>query len=91
MRKETIVMRWKNTLMAYEKDIKDRSFWDWMKAHTFGFKPLHRYEGVFELDEDQIIFDGNNVKEGKDLRLEIPIKTLQMYILDEMRCLLDFH
>jgi len=69
-------MKWENTLMAYDKDIKDRSFWDWMKAHTSGFKPLHRYEGVLELNENQIIFSGKDVKEGGKIRLKIPIKNI---------------
>ena len=37
-------MKWENTLMAYEEDIKSRSFWDWIKAHTSFMKPLHRYK-----------------------------------------------
>ena len=40
-------MKWENTLMAYEEDIKNRSFWDWIKAHTSFMKPLHRYKGGF--------------------------------------------
>jgi len=39
-------MKWENTLMAYKEDIKNRDFWDWVKAHTSFMKPLHRYEGV---------------------------------------------
>ena len=65
-----------NSLMAYEEDIKNRTLLDWLKAHTSGFKPLHGYEGVFELDEDKIVFDGKDVKEGKKFRLEIPIKSI---------------
>lgn len=70
------VVKWENTLMAYEEDLKNRSFWDWMKAHTSGFRPLHRYEGVFELNEDRIIFDGKDIKEARDFNLEIPIKDI---------------
>ena len=40
-------MKWGNTLMAYEEDIKSRSFWDWIKAHTSFMKPLHRYKRDF--------------------------------------------
>jgi len=39
-------MKWQNTLMIYEEDIKNRSLVDWLKAHTLGFKFLHRYEGI---------------------------------------------
>ena len=42
-------MKWENTLMAYEKDIKSRGFWDGVKAHTSFMKPLHRYEGFLEV------------------------------------------
>jgi len=45
--KEATKMKWENTLMAYEEDIKSRSFWDWIKAHTSFMKPLHRYKGGF--------------------------------------------
>ena len=69
-------MRWENSLMAYEEDIKNRSLLDWLKAHTSGFKPLHRYEGVFELYEGKIVFDGKDVKEDRRFRLEIPIKSI---------------
>ncbi|MEA1965268.1 MAG: hypothetical protein U9O41_09155 [Candidatus Aerophobetes bacterium] len=47
-----------------------------MRAHTSGFKPLHRYEGVFELRKERIIFEGKDVKEGKDFDLEIPFKDI---------------
>jgi len=69
-------MRWENSLMAYEEDIKNRTLLDWLKAHTSGFKPLHRYEGVFELCENKIVFDGQDVKEDRRFRLEIPIKSI---------------
>ena len=69
-------MKWENSLMAYEDDIKNRSLLDWLKAHTSGFKPLHRYEGVFELDKDKIVFDGRDVREDKRFRLEIPIRSI---------------
>jgi len=75
-REREMTNRWENTLLAYEEDIRERSFWDWIKAHTSGFKPLHRYEGIFELTKHQIIFDGKDTKEGKDFHLEIPIKNI---------------
>jgi hypothetical protein len=69
-------MKWENSLMAYEEDIKDRSFRDWMKAHTSGFEPLHRYEGTLGLNEERITFDGKDVKEAKDFDIEIPLKDI---------------
>ncbi|MBC7188904.1 hypothetical protein H5U35_01645, partial [Candidatus Aerophobetes bacterium] len=56
-------MRLENTLMAYKEDIESRSFWDWIKAHTSFMKPLHRYEGVLELNEKKMSFAGRDVKE----------------------------
>jgi len=64
-------MKWENTLMAYEEDIKSRGFWDWVKAHTSFMKPLHRHEGFLELNEGKITFTGKDVKEDKDFNLEI--------------------
>jgi hypothetical protein len=79
--RKTRTMRWENSLVAYEEDVRNPSFWDWMKAHTSGFKPLHRYEGMLELKEDRITFDGKDVKESRDFNLEIrtepPRGTLQ--------------
>ena len=64
-------MKWENTLMAYEEDIKSRSFWDWIKAHTSFMKPLHRYDGVLELTEQKMKFTGRDMKEKKDFNLEV--------------------
>jgi hypothetical protein len=69
-------MKWKNTLMAYEEDIKSRSFWDWLKAHTSFMKPLHRYQGILEVKEDKIAFSGKDIKEDGDLFLEIAIADI---------------
>jgi len=69
-------MRWENSLMAYEEDIKSRSWIDWLKAHTTGFKPLHRYEGILELNDNELIFNGKDVKENKDFQLKIPIRNI---------------
>ena len=65
-----------NTLLAFEEDIKNRSINDWIKAHTSGFKPLHRYEGMLELSENKLMFYGVDVKNGEGFRLEIPIQDV---------------
>jgi hypothetical protein len=64
-------MIWENTLMAHEEDIKSRSFWDWIKAHTSFMKPLHRYQGTLKIIDNKIIFSGKDIKEDGDLFLEI--------------------
>ena len=69
-------MKWENTLMAYEEDIKSRGFWDWIKAHTSFMKPLHRYDGVLELTEQRVTFTGRDVKEKKDFKLEVEIGNI---------------
>jgi len=69
-------MRWENTLMAYEEDIKSKSSGDWIKAHTSFMKPLHRYEGILELNEEKTIFKGRDAKERRDFNLEIPTKDI---------------
>lgn len=77
MNRPGVRMKWENTLMAFEEDIKNRDFWDWMKAHTSGYKPLHRYEGTLELDEEKIVFDGKDAKEDKNFHLEISNKDIE--------------
>ena len=83
-------MRWGNSLMAYEEDIKNRSLLDWLKAHTSGFKPLHRYEGVFELCENKIVFDGKDVKEIGGFVWKYLSNLSRIYILDGMKYLRGF-
>ncbi len=60
-------MKWENTLMAYEEDIKSRGFWDCVKAYTSFMKPLHRYEGFLELSKGKIIHTGKDVRRIKIL------------------------
>lgn len=69
-------MRMENTLMAYKEDIESRSFWDWVKAHTSFMKPLHRYEGSLELNEEEVVFTGEDIKEKKDFNLKIHIEDI---------------
>jgi hypothetical protein len=71
-----IKVKWEDTLLAYEEDIKSRSVLDWLKAHTSGFKPLHRYRGTLELDGGKIVFNGKDLKEGADFHLEIAPKDI---------------
>jgi len=77
-------MKWKNSLMAFEEDIKHRSWLDWLEAHTSGFKPLHRYEGILELSNDELIFHGKDVKENKEFKLKIPLRDIIYYGFDEV-------
>lgn len=70
-------MIWDNSLIAFEEDIKNRSFIDWIKAHTSFMKPFHRYEGTFELNDNTILFSGEDVKENKHYSLQIKTKDIE--------------
>ncbi|RJS83327.1 hypothetical protein CW709_01605 [Candidatus Bathyarchaeota archaeon] len=69
-------MKRENTLLAFEEDVKQRSLTDWFKAHTSGFKPLHRYEGTFKLNRDRLVFEGKDVKDQGRLKLDVPLKNV---------------
>jgi len=69
-------MKEENTLLAFDEDVKQRSWVDWLKAHTSGFKPLHRYEGTFKLNRDRVIFEGREIKNRGEIKLEIPLKNI---------------
>jgi len=69
-------MKWENSLLAYEEDIRSRSWLDWLKAHISGFKPLHRYEGILELNNNELIFNGKDMKENKAFQLKIHLKDI---------------
>ena len=66
----------KYTLLAFEEDIKEADFIDWLEAHTSFMMPLHRYKGMIELNSDNIVFTGVDVKNGEEYNLEIPIKNI---------------
>ncbi len=69
-------MQFKNTLLSFKKDIVNRSFLDWLKAHTSFLKPLHKYKGDLILNKKHLIFAGKNVKTEEDFNLKIPIKDI---------------
>lgn len=58
-------------LLAHEEDIKERGLLDWLRAHTSWMKPLHRYEGELTLEEDRLIFEGEDTKEDRHYKKEI--------------------
>ena len=75
-----MILKKENTLLSFDEDIRNRSLIDWVKAHTSGFKPLHRYEGIFELNEGKLTFNGKDIKEGKEFSLEIKVeKIIEVY------------
>ncbi len=66
-----------NTLAAYAEDIKNRTFMDWLRAHTSYMKPLYRYQGMLTLDEQTLIFHGFDRNDQSPYRIEIPLHQLQ--------------
>jgi len=58
--------------LAFEKDIKRRSFKDWLKAHTSFMGPLRRYEGEIAFSDREIRFRGDDIKGEGQLELNIP-------------------
>ena len=65
-----------NTLMAFEEDIRNRGFIDWLVAHTGFAKPLHRYEGKLSLMNDRLVFYGNDKKKKQRYHLQIKKKDV---------------
>ena len=63
-------MEWKNTLMIYQEEVKERSFIDWLKAHTSFMKPLHRYKGILKLEGRNLIFIDKNKNEKIETKLD---------------------
>lgn len=70
-------MKWEDTLAAFEGDIDSRGFWDWLRAHTSWMKPLYRYEGTLELNEDKLSFFGEDAEEDGIIDLEIPHENIE--------------
>jgi len=77
-----MVIKDTSTLMAFEEDIRNRGFIDWLVAHTGFAKPLHRYEGKLSLMNDRLVFYGNDKKKKQRYHLQIKKKMLQTYFMD---------
>jgi len=71
-----MVIKNTSTLMAFEEDIHNRGFMDWLVAHTSFFKPLHRYEGELSLLNDRIVFYGDDKKKKQKYSLQINKKDV---------------
>ena len=69
-------MTLENTLLAFEQDIRDRGFWDWIKAHTSFMKPLHRYSGMLSFESQVLVFHGQDKKGNGKLNLQIPLNSV---------------
>ncbi len=67
---------YENTLLAYEEDIKNRTFREWIVAHTSFLKPLYRYQGTLRVDEEALVFDGKNKNGYIDFNMTILVKDI---------------
>lgn len=70
-----------SVLMITEEDIEQLlTEWAnvpvWIKAHVSARCPAHRYEGELLIDDERLVFDGRDIKEAKDIELEIPLDTV---------------
>jgi len=70
-------MTYKNTLLSFEEDVKNRDFWDWLKAHTSFLKPLYKYEGVLDLDNDGLTFLGREKETGEGFELRVELGNIE--------------
>lgn len=58
-------------LWAFEEDILNRSWLDWLAAHTSFGKPLHRYEGLLTIYNNSLQLKGIDKKTKKEFYVEI--------------------
>jgi hypothetical protein len=70
-----------NVVMITEEDIGQLlNEWDnvpsWVKTHLTTKCPAHRYEGELKLDDENLVFGGRDMKEGKSFELEIPFERI---------------
>lgn len=65
-----------SALMAHEEDLETRGLLDWLRAHTSFLKPLHRYDGELRLEEDKLVFEGEDTRGGGEYRLELEREDL---------------
>lgn len=67
-----------NVLMITEEDVEQLVYeWaivpEWIKTHVSARCPAHRCEGELLIEDDQLVFNGRDIKTGKDIELEIPL------------------
>jgi hypothetical protein len=60
-----------SAFLAFSDDIKNRSFADWLEAHTSFMRPFHKYRGSLSINGDILLFTGTEKKTGKDFQLNL--------------------
>jgi hypothetical protein len=58
-------------LIAFSEDIKNRSFSDWIIAHTSFMYPLHAYSGTIKIEGNIFLFNGIEKKTGQEFHHRI--------------------
>jgi hypothetical protein len=70
-----------NVVMITEEDIGQLpNEWDnvpsWLKTHLTAKCRAHRYEGELRLENENLVFGGRDIGEGKRFELEIPFDRI---------------
>ncbi len=70
-----------NVVMITEEDIEGLLVeWDnvptWIKIHVSVKHPAHRCEGQLLLEDENLVFRGRDMKEGRNFGLEIPLDAI---------------
>ena len=64
-------------LMAFDVDVKNRTWGDWLAAHISFMRPLHRYDGFIVLTKNYLAFRGIDVKTMEQSELIIAKHELE--------------
>ncbi len=68
-------------LIAFDEDIKSRSWSDWLLAHVSFGKPLYRYEGVLSADYNTLRFQGRDKRSKQNVIFRIGKNEItQLYL-----------
>ncbi len=70
-----------NAVMIGEDDIAAMlDAWEevptWLKMHLAAKRPAHRYEGQLEVDDERLVFQGRDMKEGRSFEIELPLAAI---------------
>jgi hypothetical protein len=69
-------MEFEHSLLAFKEDIEHRGLWDWLEAHTSFMRPLHRYYGILQVNQDNFLFSGTDQKTCNSFDLLIKISEI---------------
>jgi hypothetical protein len=69
-------MKYEKTLLAFKEDIEHRGLADWLEAHTSFMRPLHRYYGTLNANNEQFSFSGSDEKKGGQFSLVINMSDI---------------